>query len=140
MTTTERFQIPEITDERLNELAARIKPVHNFGKRRGRCYVKPMKRGDYLRGVAYTWEPRPADKVEDLRPISDIRTYHTFGYYGFFKPSIAEVLAQIPPEVIDQVVAFEIIDSPSDAEDLNREADALNSGYHVATTRLFARA
>lgn len=59
-------------------------------------------------------------------------------YYGIFKPSIAEVLAQIPEELIEQTVAFETI-GPADADALNKERDALNAGFHVATTRLYGR-
>lgn len=126
--------IPEITDEELDTLSARIKPVVNFSKK-GKCFIKPVG----LRTVAYTWEPKPDKKAKDLKPLRDIRTYHTYGYYGFFKPSIAEVIAQIPKELLDQVVAFEIIKAPETAGDLNEEHDALNAGYHVATTRLYTR-
>jgi hypothetical protein len=57
-----------------------------------------------------------------------------------FKPSIAEVLAQIPEEHLEQVLAFEIVDSPNNVDDLNAEREALNAGYHIATTRLYKRA
>jgi hypothetical protein len=73
-------------------------------------------------------------------PICQITTHHSWGHYSLFKPSIAEVLAQIPAEHLNQVVAFEIVVKPETAEDLNKDLEALNAGYHVATTRLYARA
>lgn len=158
--------IPEVPKKRIQELAERIKPVvrmarirtstkknsdgsvtiterqHPKGKwqstwdDRGELYyIKPVD----LFGVAYTWDPKPADKATDLKPLCDITTYHTYGYQGLFKPSIAEVLAQIPAEYLDGVVAFEIVDSPKTVDDLNREHKALNAGYHVATTQLYIR-
>ena len=130
-----KIWIPEVPEERIQELAERIKPVVYFA-RKGRCYIKPVDLFD----IAYTWEPKSADKATCLNPLCDITTYHTYGYYGMFKPSIAEVLAQIPAEHLDKVAAFEIVGSPETVDDLNREHEAVNAGYHVATTRLYVRA
>ena len=69
-------------------------PVVQFA-RKGKRYIKPVD----LFGIAYTWDPKPAGKAKDVKPLCDITTYHTYGYYGFFKPSIAEVLAQIPASI-----------------------------------------
>lgn len=138
--TEKKIWIPEISDESLNELASRIRPIHNFGGIRR--YVKPDKEAeDYLRGTAYAWSPKPsASPLGRLKSICDITTYHTYAFYDFFKPTIAEVVAQITEEHLKDVVAFEIIDSPDDVNDLNRKHEALNAGYHVATTRLFKKA
>lgn len=158
--------IPNISDERLQVLAKRIQPVVRMTKVKTTTtehedgsftlHTKPDPEGEWstwedgklyyieevanLRRVSYTWSPKPSKPVEEgsLNPLTDIRTYHTWAYYGFFKPTIAEVLAQIPESQIEDVVAFEIIDSPKTAADLNKESVALNDGYHVATTRLYA--
>lgn len=131
--TAPEIEIPKIEDARLNELAARIKPVVTFNG--VRHYIKPCD----LRNEAYTWDAKKAAKAPPLVEMVDIRTYHTYGYYGFFKPSIAEVIAQIPADIIDQVTEFEIVDTPKTATDLKEERIALNKGFHVATTRLYAR-
>lgn len=34
---------------------------------------------------------------------------HGYGYYGLFKPSVGEVIRQIPKDLLEKVVAFEII-------------------------------
>ena len=52
---------------------------------------------------------------------------------------VAEVLKQIPEDILNQVIAFEIIGQPETADDLNKEQEALNAGYHVATTRLYGK-
>ena len=126
--------IPEISDERLAELVERIKPTCRFnGELR---HIEPVD----PRRVAYTWDPKPAEVAEGLELLADVRTYHSYGAPNMFKPSIAEVLAQIPEEHLSQVVAFEIVKSPHDVHDLNKEREALNAGYHVATTRLYRKA
>lgn len=68
--------------------------------------------------------------------LTEIRTLHTYGSPCFFKPSVAEVLAQIPDDMLEGVVAFETR-GPSDVADMNRESEALNAGFHVARTRLY---
>lgn len=141
----EKKWIPSVPRNRIMEIAEQIKPVVRFvgapddfhqSMEGEPYYVEPVD----LFNVAYTWDPKPLDKAMGLETVCDIRTYHTFGYYGFFKPSIAEVLAQIPEEHLSRVIAFEIVDSPKDASDLNRELEAVNAGYHVAITRLYSRA
>jgi len=129
--TDEKVWIPKISDERLNELAKKIKPVVRIkGQPR---YIQPVD----LRGVAYTWDPKPAGHAKGLAELCVITTYHSYGAPMFFKPSVAEVIAAIPEEHLDKVIAFEIISSPNTADDLNAEHEALNAGYHVAKTRLY---
>lgn len=131
MTTT--LEIPKITDERLAALAARIKPVVR-NRNNALAYVAPCD----LRNEAFTWDPKITRRADNLVKHATIRTLHTYGYYGFFKPSIAEVLAQIPADLIEQTVAFETV-GPADADAINEESAALNAGFHVATTRLYGR-
>lgn len=125
--------IPKVPDERVDELSKRIRPTVKFdGELR---YIQPVN----LHTIAYMWEPKAAEAATGLVPLRDITTYHSYSYYGFFKPSIGEVLKQIPDDLLEQVVAFEIIGSPENADDLNDEQEALNAGYHVATTRLYRK-
>ncbi|MFH1533481.1 MAG: hypothetical protein ABID64_00945 [Nitrospirota bacterium] len=132
--------IPEISDDDLRRLCKRIGAVVNFPKvflfwRGEKYFIKPVN----PRSVAFTWNPKRAKRAKGLGVLRDIRTYHAYAYYGLFKPTIAEVIAQIPKELLDQVVAFEIIKHPETVADLNKEQEALDAGYHVATTRLYSR-
>lgn len=127
------FEIPPITDARLKELAKRIKPVVRTSK--GELfYIKPCD----LRGAAFTWGPVHTRKATALVKHATITTLHTFGFYGFFKPSVAEVLAQIPEKLLENTIAFEVI-GPADADALNKHIDALNAGFHTASTYLYTR-
>lgn len=128
-----KFEIPEITEERLKELAKRIRPVVR-NRNNALAYIKPCD----LRKVAFTWDPKITRKADNLVKHATIKTLHTWAYYGMFKPSIAEVLAQIPEDLIEDTVAFETI-GPQDANDLNNQRDAVNEGFHIATTRLYSK-
>lgn len=128
---SKKTYIPKVDRKILIELAAKIRPLFKFD---GVLYfIKPQD----IFNVSYIWEPVKDKKASNLEQIKDITTYHGFNYYGFFKPSVSEVLAQIPKKLINQVTAFEIINRPLYANDLNREKKALDNGYHVATTRLY---
>lgn len=139
-----RVWIPKVPKRRIQKLAERIKPVVRFAKGEEGLFRSPkgfpyhIKQVD-LFDVSYTWNVEPTNRVVDLKPLCEIRTYHGYGHYSLFKPSIAEVLAQIPAEHLDRVVAFEIVVAPETADDLNREGEACDAGYHVATTRLYTR-
>ena len=135
-------RIPEISDERLETLAARIKPVIRFqATTAGRFesidrnpegkpfYIEPV---DFRR-TAFTWDPKPTVEAEDIVPYKTIETFHTYGAPVFFKPSIAEVLAQIPEEDLERAVAFE-----TGHHDMSAE-HCLSDGYHWAATVLYER-
>lgn len=137
--------IPDVPKDELISRSSRIRPVIRCKKNsegepkrvwssRGELYyIKPVN----IFGIAYTWDPVIDVKAPDFIQLEDVRTYHRWSYYGFFKPSIAECLAQIPDEILDKTVAFEIIDFPQDSSDLNREYEAFRAGYHVAVTRYY---
>jgi hypothetical protein len=59
-------------------------------------------------------------------------------FHGYFKPSIAEVMAhiaQLPVEIQEKVVAFELVRVPQTAGDLREHQEATEAGFHVATAR-----
>jgi len=132
--------IPKISDKKLEELCKRIKPVVRYVRMwfGGKSEYESDDRGDlyYIkdvdpRGVAFTWDPKKKKKAKGLEKICDIETFHTYGYYGFFKPSIAEVISQIPEEYLDEVAAFETSTDCS--------MDYVNDGYHATMTTLYRK-
>jgi hypothetical protein len=133
------YYIPEITDERIEDLLHRMWSVVRFSDgnqdRSGELYY--IHSVD-ARSIAFTWDPYPTDLATDLVELARIQTLHTYGYHGMFKPSVAEVLEQIPEEYLDETVAFET-HGPETVHDLNREHDALDAGFHVAETILYRR-
>ena len=135
------LHISWITNEEIIERYSRIKPVVKKG---GKLYWLRTFSDEELFNISYLWNDETEKPVEEgeIVPISgkDFRCLHKYGYYGLFKPSVAEVLTQIDPEVLDSVVAFEIIDSPETGDDFYKDeftTTAFNSGYHVSTVRLY---
>lgn len=134
-----KISIPDVTDERLVELASLIKPIEQRSEPH-RFIAVPELTQHALRRTSFIWDPTYEEgKVPELRELRRIKTYHTFAYYGLFKPTIAECLAQIPPGLVNDVVAFSIgNDLPNFNSDEAREA--FRNGYHLATTILYGSA
>jgi hypothetical protein len=129
------LKVPDMAEARIRELGERIKPVMEF-KEEGRRYIKPVD----IFAESFTWDPEPGSKATGLKSICDITTYHPYGYIGNFKPSVAQVILQIPREHLDKVIAFEIVKAPDEVPDNSTpEYEALDAGYHTATTRLYAQ-
>ena len=125
-------RIPEISDKKLKKLVAQIKPVIRFAEGRKGLFKSPEGHLYYIKKVnprtmSYLWDPKPTDKAEGLVEFERITTYDEYGASSLFKPSIAEVLAQIPKSYRDKVVAFELTES------------GLSGEYHVATAVLYSR-
>lgn len=126
-------EIPKISNRTLKELYKQMKPVVRFGLFGKK--LEPDDRGELyyikdpdLRGEAFTWDPEATKKATGLKKLEDIVTYHSYGYYGFFKPSIAEVVAQIPKKYLSKVAAFE---TSTDA--------SIDGDYHATTTTLYEK-
>ncbi len=124
------MKIPAITNQDLKRLAQKIRPLVTQDGR-----LMHIKLPD-LRNEAFPWAPVVTEPAAGLVEIAKIRTLHSYAYYGFFKPSVSEVIAQIPEEWIERAVAFST-QGPENVEDMNREKEALDAGFHVAVTTLY---
>ena len=127
-------EIPKISDEVLEERYAKIQPLL---KRDGKLFS--IQRPIDLRNQSFIWDPKIGNEVKGLKEIAQVKTLHTYGYYGIFKPSIAEVLSQVPEYLLDQVVAFHL-DGPDTVNDLNKFREELNMGFHVGFATFYKKA
>lgn len=118
--------IPSITDERLQQLATSIRHVI---ARDGRLIY--TKTPENLRGMSFLYDPDVNDFADDLETLVSIPTRHTCGHPSLFKPTFAEVLAQIPEQWIAETAAFRTY-SPVARE-------GADGAYHEALTTLFRR-
>lgn len=129
-----KFEIPQMSNEEIAHWYATIKPI--VGRD---TYLRELLPNE-LTNVAYTWLNKPsdyADKVDfsKLSVLEDRKMLHGWGYYGYFKPSVGEVIRQIPKVHLKKVVAFEIING---AIAMNSTFNAeLNAGFHVSIVRLY---
>lgn len=125
--------IPDKGRDFVCQWAEKIKPLLSKGGKLMHCTNDT----DHFE-ASFPWGAKATSEAKDLMEVARIRTLHTYGYYGFFKPSLAEVIQQIPEEVLGQVEYF-VINGPDTADDLNREKEMLNKGYHVAETVLYKK-
>lgn len=129
-----KFEIPKMSNAEIAHWYATINPIVEHD-----TYLRKLS-ADELTNVAYTWLNKPSDysdKVDfsKLSVLEDIKMLHGYGSYVLFKPSVGEVIRQIPKEHLKKVIAFEIIDG---AIAMNSTFNAeLNAGFHVSIVRLY---
>ena len=126
------MKIPKITSEELRRRYENIKPL--MEDKNGELHY--IAHPDSLSSMAYTWGPRLIRKATHLEPVTTIKTLHSYGHYSMFKPSVEEVLAQIPEHLLDSVSAFHLR-GPKNADDLNKFKEELNAGFQVAFATLY---
>ena len=139
------MSIPQISDEELMRRYEQIKPVIRVdGKLH---YLREYTLQD-LRYRSYYWN-RAKDVREEVKEDElevwkgkDFACLHSWNYYGFFMPSVGEVLSQINEYDVSKIKAFEIIETPKTAADFHKDSFtdiAFNNGYHVSTVRLYIK-
>lgn len=138
ITLPKKLEIPEIDDKRLKELYQLLKPIVTIDEMK---YLLREFTLQELRNQSYIWN-RHEDKRDivdssRLETVDDFLCLHTFGYYGLFKPSIAEVLSQAPESVIEQANTFEIIESPETREDVFKYKEVIDNGFHLSKVRAY---
>ena len=128
------LEIPKISDEELKNRYSRIKPLVEIDE--VTYDLRPFTFSE-LSGITYTWnkdkDKRNIVHKENLEKIEDFICLHTYGYYGLFKPSIEEILAQLPEKSLKEADYFEIIEKPETREDVFR----YTSEYHVSLVRTY---
>ena len=129
-----------LEDDELKKRYEKIKPIIMI---EGITYDMKEFSFTALSGQSYIWN-RDEDKrniihKEDLEAIEDFVCFHEYGYYGLFKPSIHEVLAQLPEKSIKEADYFEIIESPVTRDDVFKYEDILNAGYHASVVRTYKK-
>lgn len=138
ITLPKKLEIPEIDDKRLKELYHLLKPIVTIDEMK---YLLREFTLQELRNQSYIWN-RDEDKrdiidLSRLETVDDFLCLHTWGYYGLFKPSIAEVLSQAPENVIAEANTFEIIESPETREDVFKYKEVIDNGFHLSKVRAY---
>jgi hypothetical protein len=130
--------IPEITDERLTSLYSQIKPLVEIDGNKHTLREFTLRE---LRHTSYYWNYdtncRDVIGKDKLDAIQDFHCLHEFDLYrGFFRPSIAEVLSQLPENVTEKADFFEIVEALI-GDDMDRENDISNAGFHLSRVRVY---
>ena len=133
-----KIEIPVVDDERLMQIYRFLKPIVTIDQ------IKYLLREYSLQEIknqSYIWTME-GDKREEVHPdklevVEDFLCFHTYAYSGFFKPSIAEVLAQAPVTSLKEANLFEIIEQLEYSYDLNRYPEVINKGFHLSKVRTY---
>lgn len=137
-TIEKKLEINYLDDYELSVRYLKIKPLVMID---GITYKLRTFTDSELSNLSYLWnaekDKREIVHKEDLEVIEDIVCLHTYGYYGFFKPSIHEVLSQLNPKSIEEADYFEIIEQPETRDDVFKYQDVLNAGYHMSVVRTY---
>lgn len=128
------MEIPDKGKDFVQKWAKKIKPL--IMKENGKLYHF-TNRADHF-DESFSWDAKPRREATGLEEVCIIPTLHNYGYYGFFKPSVDEVLNQIPEHMLDEVEYFHV-QGPQDANDLNAQRIHLNEGFHLAQTTFYRR-
>lgn len=138
-----KLSIPVISDEELMRRYSKIKPITDIN---GKKYWLRNYSIDEMRNTSFFCTRVTDISISVGEALSnhthyDFQCLHTFGYHGFFKPSVAEVLSQIPQNLYENysIDAFEIIDMPTNINDLNKFWNETKQGFHFSVVRLYIR-
>lgn len=139
-----RINIREISNEELKQLAQKIRPVAYYGN--NLCYLDldlesnlDIKR---LRSSSFIWELEKikGDIAIDLKEFTLIIMKFTFGSPILFKPTVTEVLSQIPEKLLEKTVAYEIPEQFLGSENIiNLLIDGKWETFHLAVVRLYKK-
>lgn len=130
----EKIHLNLLNDEKLSKLNDRIIPIIEKNGKKYTCVKKHTL--EQIKGESYIWDKENFTKEVDVsthKILTHVKMLHGYSYPGFFKPSIAEILSQIPKEYIKDTVAFEIIDT------YPMSGDAFDDGYHTSSVRLYGK-
>lgn len=134
-----KIEIPKMSEGTIEKWYSTIKPIVHEGNKF--TFLRELSSQE-ISGSAYTWFNDPEDYAEDvdfskLSFLADVKMLHGYGYYGLFKPSVGEVIRQIPEDMLEKAVAFEIIYSPVTAADFEQFRTEFDAGFHVSIVRLY---
>ena len=131
------FKIPKMKVEQIAKWYDEIKPIV---KRNGvPVYLAKLSADELIKSpyTRFNKDEDYADVVDysKLSVLADVKMLHTYGYYKFFKPSIGEIIRQIPKELLEKVVAFEMLGGELATNSVFRAE--FYAGFHVSIVRLY---
>ena len=138
---SEPVKLNLLDEQVIEKLYERIRPIVLL---HGNPFFMRQLTPHELSEVSYLWLNDISDydtevNLTDYSVLADVKMLHSYGFYGFFKPSVAEVISQIPEEYLSETVAFQIIYSPDTCDDLNLFKKELDAHYHVSIVRLYKK-
>jgi len=136
----EKIEIPFMSDNEIANYYKTIKPIKRFNSIP--FYLRELTDKE-LTEICYTWIEKDSKFTEvdinQLSVLKELNILHKYCIYGIFKPSVGEVISQIPKELLNQVVAFEIIKHSGNVTDFGLYCEEFNDDFQVSTVRLYSK-
>lgn len=128
--------LPQISDEELWERYKKIYPLVEYND--NYYYLKPYTM-EMLRHQPFIHNSkndiREQVDITNAKTLTEFSCYHTYGYYGLFKPTIAEILQQFPDEALIEANAFFMYQIPESIKELNEQQEIINLGCHKSKVK-----
>lgn len=149
-------KIPEISKKELNRRLSFISPcikkdneiikMTDYGDPIKQSFSWNFKEGDVLGSICHNGfgvKDRPSEfggwyLKQISETVGSFITLHRFAYYGFYKPSIEEVLSQLPEELFDEAkLAGRKLYFTNEMISSDINVSMLESEYHIAKTKVY---
>ena len=110
--------IPKFDEALINARVEKIRPVVRFQQARCKnlkkgtdvlCWVEFNKMNPMNPAWSFLQQPKIIGLAERLTPLGHIVTYHNCSP-DLFRPTLAEVLMQVPEVFVDKAIAFEVVE------------------------------
>ena len=135
-----QHEIPFMSNSEIITHYKTIKPIKRFSAIP--FYLRELANKE-LTEVSYTWINKDSEfyevDISQLSIIKEIKVLHKYDHFELFKPSVGEVISQIPKELLNIVVAFEIIKYSTPANDFTLYHEEFDAGFHVSIVRLYSK-
>lgn len=128
-----KFSIPKMSMDDVIALSDSMRPVCRY-----RGQLMWLEKVNDLFRISYLWNVVMEGVVGDdeLVEVGRIKTLHSYGHPSLFKPSVAEVMAQIPKEYHGKATAYELV-IPKYFHD--PDSPEFQQGFHVAEVILYEK-
>lgn len=85
-----------LPNEKMLEMLKTLTPI---GFIDGKPFIHIISDKHDLACYSYIWDKPTGEAIPNLHAFAQITTFHTYGAPSLFKPSIAEVLSQVPEDL-----------------------------------------
>ena len=132
------LRIPSISYDELISLYNKIKPIAEFN---GQKFLlrdfntRELSSYPFLDSIAT--DIRVLVDPYKLETIEEFLCLSSWANYGYFRPTISEVLAQTSSNVRDYANAFEIVEQPKTRDDVFKYNSVIGNGYHLSKVRAY---
>jgi hypothetical protein len=127
----EPWDVPALDEPELLARAFRIKQVRKASDDKLHFISSPhLDRTAPDKGADVS-EAHVQEEAKGLKLVATVVTVHRAVMPSFFTPSVKDILAQVPPEYLDQVTAYS-----TESDDSKPNADRPN--YHRGITKFYA--